>query len=157
MTSSSQVLTAMDQIIETWNHLQAYGITSHLVLDFSLIGSIDYYTGVYFEGYSSNLGFSLLSGGRYDHLLASFGRPLPATGFALYMHRVMEASGLQVDQPQSVVLCYTPEKHEQAIKKAMVLRKQGQAVVLHRLDDSENMNELTAYYDQVICCTGEEE
>ncbi len=157
MTSSSQVLTAMDQIIETWNHLQAYGITSHLVLDFSLIGSIDYYTGVYFEGYSSNLGFSLLSGGRYDHLLASFGRPLPATGFALYMHRVMEASDLQVDQPQSVVLCYTPEKHEQAIKKAMMLRKQGQAVVLHRLDDSEDMGELTACFDQVIWCTDEEE
>jgi ATP phosphoribosyltransferase regulatory subunit len=49
---------------------------------------LGYYTGVVFEVYDPAVGFALGSGGRYDGLLGSFGRPLPACGFALDVQRV---------------------------------------------------------------------
>ena len=44
---------------------------------------LDYYTGLVFRIYAPGLGFEVGGGGRYDGLLARFGRPLPAVGFML--------------------------------------------------------------------------
>ena len=41
-----------------------------------------------FRAYAPGLGFEVASGGRYDHLLARFGRPLPAVGFMLGLDRI---------------------------------------------------------------------
>jgi ATP phosphoribosyltransferase regulatory subunit len=38
--------------------------------------------------YDPALGVPIGSGGRYDELLAEFGRPLPAVGFALGVERL---------------------------------------------------------------------
>lgn len=50
--------------------------------DLGLVHQIDYYTGVIFRGYAQGAGDAVLSGGRYDNLLAAFGADAPATGFA---------------------------------------------------------------------------
>jgi len=47
------------------------------------VHQIDYYTGVVFRGYVEGAGDAVLSGGRYDALVAAFGRPAQATGFAI--------------------------------------------------------------------------
>lgn len=52
-------------------------------LDFSIVNDIDYYNGIIFQGYTARLAKPILSGGRYDGLLARFGREQGATGFAL--------------------------------------------------------------------------
>ena len=57
-----------------------------------MIGNFSYYTGLIFEGYAADLGFPVCSGGRYDSLLESFGRPATATGFALATNRIMEVA-----------------------------------------------------------------
>ena len=54
-----------------------------VILDLGLVRDLDYYTGAVFEVYDPALGVPLGGGGRYDDLLARFGRPLPAVGFAL--------------------------------------------------------------------------
>ena len=50
--------------------------------------SLGYYTGAVFQVYDPAYGVPIGSGGRYDELLAGFGRPLPAVGFALGVERV---------------------------------------------------------------------
>ncbi|SFI63455.1 ATP phosphoribosyltransferase regulatory subunit [Thermoflavimicrobium dichotomicum] len=157
LTHSPQVQQAIEQLEEIWNHLDGYGVTSSIVFDFSLIGQIHYYTGMYFEGYSTNLGFPLLSGGRYDQLLSCFDRPLPATGFALDINRVMEASPFTGDSPKRFIIGYKPLYHRQAIKKAISLRKEGNVVILHRLDDAFSYKEWVTEQDRVILLTGEGE
>ena len=52
-------------------------------IDFSMVQSVHYYTGMIFQGITDMLGTPILTGGRYDSLTACFGRKLPATGFAL--------------------------------------------------------------------------
>ena len=53
--------------------------------------SFDYYTGLVVEAYAPGVGLPLGGGGRYDGVLAAYGAPLPAAGFALGLERVMIA------------------------------------------------------------------
>jgi ATP phosphoribosyltransferase regulatory subunit len=59
-------------------------------LDLGAIRDFDYYTGIIFEGYGPDIGRPVAQGGRYDALLARFGRPAPATGFVVQLDLVWE-------------------------------------------------------------------
>jgi ATP phosphoribosyltransferase regulatory subunit len=63
-------------------------VAERLIFDFGLVRSIGYYTGAVFEVYDRALGAPIGGGGRYDELLARFGRPMPAVGFALGVDRL---------------------------------------------------------------------
>ena len=62
----------------------------------SLIHILGYYTGLVFECYVQGVGYPVCGGGRYDELLAKFGFPCPATGFALTIDRVLDALDKQL-------------------------------------------------------------
>jgi ATP phosphoribosyltransferase regulatory subunit len=59
-----------------------------VIFDLGLVRNIGYYTGAVFEVYDPALGAPIGGGGRYDDLLARFGRSLPAVGFALGVERL---------------------------------------------------------------------
>jgi histidyl-tRNA synthetase len=63
-----------------------------LVIDFSIVRGLSYYTGMVFESFvtgSEALG-SILSGGRYDGMVGTFmGRPLPAVGGSVGVDRTL--------------------------------------------------------------------
>jgi ATP phosphoribosyltransferase regulatory subunit len=63
-------------------------VAERVIFDLGLVRSIGYYTGAVFEVYDPTLGVPLGGGGRYDDLLASFGEPRPAVGFALDVERL---------------------------------------------------------------------
>ncbi|MBE3577166.1 MAG: ATP phosphoribosyltransferase regulatory subunit [Limnochordales bacterium] len=68
------------------------GPTQVIALDLGLVRDLGYYTGPVLEGFVPEVGFTLLTGGRYDRLLEQFGsRPEPATGFAIGLERVILA------------------------------------------------------------------
>jgi ATP phosphoribosyltransferase regulatory subunit len=64
------------------------GVAERIIFDLGLVRSLGYYTGAVFQVYDPAHGEPIGSGGRYDELLAGFGRPLPAVGFALNVERV---------------------------------------------------------------------
>ena len=63
-------------------------VAGRVIFDLGLTRDLGYYTGAVFEVYDPALGQPLGGGGRYDELLARFGRPLPAVGFALGIDRL---------------------------------------------------------------------
>lgn len=68
------------------------GLGEKILIDFSVMSSFDYYTGLVFEAYAPGLGSPLGGGGRYDNLLAAYGaEKVPAAGFAFYLEQVMAA------------------------------------------------------------------
>lgn len=68
------------------------GLGEKILIDFSVMSSFDYYTGLVFEAYAPGLGSPLGGGGRYDNLLAAYGaEKVPAAGFAFYLEEVMAA------------------------------------------------------------------
>jgi ATP phosphoribosyltransferase regulatory subunit len=68
--------------------LEAAGLGAHLAIDLGEVRGFDYYTGLVFRAFAPGLGFEVGGGGRYDGLLARFGRPMPAVGFMLGLDRV---------------------------------------------------------------------
>ncbi len=75
--------------------LEPYGVRECVTYDLAEVRDLDYYTGLTFEGFAPGLGFSLISGGRYDDLIGHFGPPQPAVGWAMTLDRILEARELQ--------------------------------------------------------------
>ena len=90
---------AVDALAETWRLLEAAGVASRVSIDFGILRSFDYYTGLIVEAYAPGLGLPLGGGGRYDGVLAAFGAPTPAAGFALSVERVQIALAEQGAAP----------------------------------------------------------
>src|SRR5438105_5191100 len=63
-------------------------VAARVIFDLGLVRNIGYYTGAVFDVYDPALGAPIGGGGRYDELLARFGRSLPAVGFALGIDRL---------------------------------------------------------------------
>jgi len=82
----------LDTFEELYDELARAGLADNILVDFSVMSSFDYYTGIVFEAFAPRLGTPLGSGGRYDNLLGAYGSPRPAAGFALYLEEVMEAA-----------------------------------------------------------------
>ena len=56
-----------------------------IIFDFSVVGNMNYYNGIVFNGFLSGIADRLLSGGQYDKLMEKLGRRGGAIGFALYL------------------------------------------------------------------------
>ncbi|NTU70948.1 MAG: ATP phosphoribosyltransferase regulatory subunit, partial [Coriobacteriia bacterium] len=69
---------ALDELDATWTLLEAAGVAGRVVVDFSVMRSFDYYTGLVAEAYAPGLGLPIAGGGRYDGVLAAFDAPAPA-------------------------------------------------------------------------------
>jgi len=96
---------ALERLREVWRLLDALGVSDAVSLDLGMVRGMAYYTGIVFEGFTRGIGFAIMSGGRYDNLLAHFGRNLPACGFAIGVERVLTALQLQGDN----VISLSPE------------------------------------------------
>ena len=79
---------ALEELRAVTDALAAAGLGRHVAVDLAEVRGLDYYTGLVFRVFAPDLGFEVGGGGRYDTLLARFGRPLPAVGFMLGLDRV---------------------------------------------------------------------
>jgi ATP phosphoribosyltransferase regulatory subunit len=64
----------------------------HIVYDLGEVRGLDYYTGIHFEIYIAGAGRAAGAGGRYDALMARFGRATPAVGLALDLDTIAEVA-----------------------------------------------------------------
>lgn len=118
---------ALDAIEETWAVLEELGETDHLQLDFGLMRSLSYYTGLQVEAYAPGLGLPLAGGGRYDGVLSAYGRPAPAAGFALGLERLMIALAEQDRSPalEQLDAVLGGERAAEVFRAAALLREAG--------------------------------
>lgn len=111
-----------------YNCLTELGYNGKITVDLGIVNKLDYYTGVVIKGYLQGYGDAVLSGGRYNKLLAEFGYDVPATGFAVNVDavaKVMKQSH-EYSAPVSDVIVYGCDGFEmEAIKYAQKLRGDG--------------------------------
>ena len=86
-TLSSELDDAVSGMREV-HALLAPEVAERVIFDLGLVRNLGYYTGAVFQVYDPAHGVPIGSGGRYDELLGTFGRPLPAVGFALNVERL---------------------------------------------------------------------
>jgi ATP phosphoribosyltransferase regulatory subunit len=121
---------ALENLREILRHLEAHGALGAVILDLGLSGRHDYYTGAVYEAYASGLGFTVANGGRYDNLLRRFGKGLPATGFAIYLERLLSVLPEEGQQPLLILV----GGDVGGIEAAAGLRRLG-VPVLHLAED----------------------
>jgi ATP phosphoribosyltransferase regulatory subunit len=127
---NGEAAAALENLRRILVHLEAVGCLDGVMLDFGLIGRHDYYTGAVYEVYASGLGFTVANGGRYDNLLRRFGEPMPATGFAISLERLV--SVLPDEEPPPLVVLVGASV--EATRTAARLRDSG-VPVLHLAED----------------------
>ncbi len=122
ITENPLARESLDHLCRVYEVLKAYGVSEHVLIDLTMIGDFSYYTGMTFEGYAANLGFPVVSGGRYDNLLRQFGREAPATGFALKTTRILEAVRELPEETRRLLVLYSEERRREGLAKAAELR-----------------------------------
>jgi ATP phosphoribosyltransferase regulatory subunit len=121
---------ALENLREILRHLEAHAALSAVILDLGLTGRHDYYTGAVYEAYASGLGFTIANGGRYDNLLRRFSNEMPATGFAIYLERLL--SVLPEEGPRPLLVLVGGDVG--GVEAAADLREYG-VPVLHLSED----------------------
>ncbi|MNI03887.1 ATP phosphoribosyltransferase regulatory subunit [compost metagenome] len=126
---------SVQHLSKVWDALEDHGVAQHVMIDLTMIGDFSYYTGMTFEGYAADLGFPVCSGGRYDNLLQQFGRPAPATGFALKTSRILDGvDGIEFSPQLPVLLQYDAAHRKEALAEARKLRATGRGVMMRHVD-----------------------
>jgi ATP phosphoribosyltransferase regulatory subunit len=144
----------IEQLASLWDVLESYGVTDHVKIDFTLVRHINYYTGIVFEAYGSNLGYALSGGGRYDQLLEKFNRPAQATGFGIRLDHLIEALGMTEEEPQITCVIFSPERRAEAIELAAKKRREGERVVLQDITGVGDLDAVTERFSEVVYCIG---
>jgi ATP phosphoribosyltransferase regulatory subunit len=83
--------SAIENLRDVMALAHSYGVDPGILsVDLGELASFRYHSGAVFTGFVSGAGRAVLKGGRYDDLAGKYGRPAPATGFAIDLLEVVE-------------------------------------------------------------------
>lgn len=139
LVKDDKIFSVLDRLEYLYTTLEKLGFGDKVIIDLGIVNKLDYYTGVIMNGYLEGCGGVVLSGGRYDKLLETFGMDAPATGFAVNVDavsRLMKKKNGAAQIPVAEVLVFGMEGYEaEAISYASKLRDNGTAVE-HSVEES---------------------
>ncbi len=98
-----------------------------LYFDLSELRGYHYLTGIVFGAFAPGAGTAIANGGRYDHVGEAFGRPRPATGFAVDLTAVRSLLGPQVAETKGIFAAFCDDEASWA--EVQRLRDMGERVV----------------------------
>lgn len=111
--------------------LKELGYEENITFDLGMVPGVNYYTGIIFKGYIDGARAPVLSGGRYDNLIKSFGRDLPAVGFSIDVDLILENINFNNEEKiKEYIIYYGKNKLVQAMKESRSLRDKGIRVKL---------------------------
>lgn len=87
-------------------------------IDFSIVNDMSYYNGIVFQGFVHGIPRSVLSGGRYDNLLAKMGKNVGACGFALYLDLIDLYGESENGYDADIVILYSEGADIPSLEKA---------------------------------------
>lgn len=129
-----QARAAIERLMRLCDVMDAYGFSRYISFDLSLLSKYRYYTGIVFKGYTYGAGDAIASGGRYDGLLAHYGKDAAAIGVMIQIDMLMEALRRQeipVDTARDrQVLQISDDDYRAQIAAAVARRNAGQTVIL---------------------------
>jgi len=145
--------------------LKLYGV-EHLTFDLGVVRGLDYYTGMVFEVDSPNLGAEkqVMGGGAYTLAEVFGGEPVPQTGFAFGLDRIVlaaAAEGVQLPVPR--LDCYVIPIGEpmqtKALETLQTLRRGGVSADIDLLGrgPSKNLDYANAIRARIAVLVGEAE
>ena len=110
---NDQLKDIVYQLKQLMSDLTALGYGKHITFDLGKVPHLNYYSGLLFEGFVEGIGTSVLSGGRYDHLLEKFGKPMPAIGFPVKLDYLLEVYELTCETKKTIQILYPYRRYPQ--------------------------------------------
>jgi ATP phosphoribosyltransferase regulatory subunit len=114
----------LERLAQVYQLLCAAGHRESLLLDLGEFRGFDYYDGVVFDVFAEGMGAELGGGGRYDHLIGRFGRPLPSTGFGLDVDRLFRTVEFPEEGSVSARVDYLVAAPRRATRRLMEVAAQ---------------------------------
>lgn len=128
---SDGVKSALSELRETVLAVSNCCGRVRVIVDFSAVGGMSYYSGVVFKGYIEGIPEAVLSGGRYDRLMKSMNRNAGAIGFAVYLDALQGLDRTEKEYDvDTVLLC--GDDIAAAISTSEMLSGGGSSVLLCR-------------------------
>ncbi len=131
-------VAAIERLKKLYELLKIYGIEDYVTFDLGLLSRHQYYSGMVLRAYTFGTGEAIIRGGRYDHLLESFGKAGPAVGFTVVIDQLMNIltrQSIPIDmQLNRVLLCFEEEYFAKALTEASKLRSSGAQVEMMKID-----------------------
>ena len=125
----TKAMDALDYLHQIYSKLSPLGLNEKLIIDLGLVQRNDYYTGFVFAGYVSGIGDAVVTGGRYDDLLARFGASMGAAGFAIDTDSLTELklsdSAVSYSDNPDVLVFANDGNELEAIEYVAKLQKDG--------------------------------
>lgn len=91
--SNTELADRLSELKETYDALCRLYDKDSITVDLGLVNKAEYYTGIIFRGYIEEYGQAVISGGRYDTLIGSFGaEECGAIGFAANVNAIASAT-----------------------------------------------------------------
>lgn len=150
---SERIDKALDRLKKVEQIIGMYGYDKYITVDFSMLSTYSYYTGVIFRAYTYGNGQALASGGRYDGLVEQFGKKASAIGMGIVIDQLMLALERQDlrsrDRLGGIILLYPQEMREKAHHLAVSLRGQSKEVRLMRKSSGMELSEYEAYAQRI--------
>jgi ATP phosphoribosyltransferase regulatory subunit len=124
---------AVDHLDKIYSTLESLGLGENFDVDLGDTGGLEYYTGLTFRVYAPGCGAEIGGGGRYDNLIANFGRPEPAVGFSIALDGLVGAisingarlPGRSAGEIRTISFDDDPAR---TFERAREMRKQGKQV-----------------------------
>lgn len=152
-TKSERVLKALDRLAKIEQIVSLYGFSQYITIDLSMFSTYSYYTGVIFRAYTYGNGEALASGGRYDSLVAQFGKEAPAIGMCIVLDQLMlalERQHLLNDEVLGgTILLYTADVREKAHQLLTKLRGDGKTVQMMRKSSRKDIAQYQEYAQRI--------
>ncbi len=107
LLASTPATAPAARLLELFDAAVARGLGDHVRVDLGDVRGFAYYTGTIFHLYAPGPGEAIGAGGRYDELLARFGAPMPAMGFAFDLDSLawaLRAAGVTQERELRVVV-----------------------------------------------------
>ncbi len=142
-------LAAIERLETIRDILDGFHMLSYVTFDLGMLSKMDYYTGVIFKAYTYGTGEAIVSGGRYDDLMAQFGKEAPAVGVVFLLDQLMEglySEKVSVNVPgDDVLVLYRSANRSLAIEMAQKLRDEGTPAFLMRKNADTPLDEYKDY------------
>lgn len=143
--TDEKISDILDNLREVFVRLTEMGYDGKISLDLGIVSHIDYYTGIVFRGYLSNIGEAVLKGGRYDNLVGEFGRDCNAVGFGINVDsaakHIMLQGGVHSTEKAQVLIFGEYGYEVKAMKYAHELVKQGMKIENSLFDSVDESRE----------------
>ncbi len=142
LCNGTKAENSLKYLKELYIALSKLNLGDKITLDLGIVQKTNYYSGIVFTAYVNGVGDAVISGGRYDKLMANFDLPTGAAGFAVNIDHLAEINlnGKRKDKAPvpDILVCAKDGYEIQAIEETKKMVSMGENALFSTFESNED-------------------